>query len=285
VIEGESDYLFYRGIRAYKLERRSEFTYNILSQQHLTEDRTLSSAYNAMGEIRKMWLTCEDKSLLRRALAPDGERMEHQIDYTQTNAEPSREFLDTVLDLRGEKGMKKRINKSATAVLHKHLRSSKSSGVGWASSRFMQDEFSAAMEAIGEMFSEDQLRLNDDLPLVLLEDNEMEDRGDAFIEEGRIYMARSFLRKGRREIVSTLLPLIMEVRFTELMYTSEVAALFVPILMQNHPDLRQHDARLEHITAEPEEDPGLDEAISHHEAEVVGWEDNTDDGQANPILA
>lgn len=252
VLEGRSEYLFYRGIRAYKLQHPSVVTYNILSKQTLTEDRTIAFFHYPMGEVRKLWLECENKELLLRVLAPEGECFERTINYTETHRDASREFLDTVLDIRMSAELKSRLVESAHQVLSRHLRSTKTSGVGWASSRFMQDEFSSAMEAIGEIFGDDQLRLNDDLPLVLVEDDEIE--GETMLEGGRIYVARALLRQGRREIVAAILPLILQVRLGEAVYTRDVAEMFVPILMQGHPDLRR-EPRVQALDARPSEEP------------------------------
>lgn len=249
VLEGRSDFLFYRGVRVYRLEHPSVFTYNILSQQMLTEDRTIASFHYPMGEIRRMWLECTDKEALLRVLAPEGECFERTINYMQAGREASREFLDTVLDARSDKSLKGQVVESASQLLHKHLRSTRNEGVGWASSRFMQDEFSSAMEAIGELFSEDELRLNDDLPLVLVEDDEIVDGGLTMLEEGRIYVGRSLLRRGRREIATALLPLILQVRLGDLVYTSEIAPMLTAVLLRQHPDLRPSDPRLRALDA------------------------------------
>jgi hypothetical protein len=258
VLFGSSQYLFYRGIRAYRLQHPSVVTYNILSDQTLTEDRTIASFHFPMGEIRRMWLESDDKDLLRQVLAPDGECFERTINYLQTSTEPTREFLDTVLDLRDSKNDKVNIVESATELLRRHLRKSQPTGVGYVSSRFMQDEFSSAIEAIGEIFSEDELELDRDLPLVLVDDEEIEQGGLVELEDDRIYVGRGLLRKGRREIVAALLPLILEVRLGELQYTSEWAKIIVPVLMRNHPDLRQRDPRLKSLDAIAEREPGME---------------------------
>lgn len=257
VLEGESAYLFYRGIRAYKLERPSVVTYNILSQQTLTEDRTIAHFYYPLGEIRKLWLTeCHDQALLLRILAPEGERFEHKIDYNGTNREASKEFIDTVLDARMDKKVEPHLNKSAQEVLRQHLRSTRQSGMGWANSRYLQDEFSMAIDAIAEIFDEDELKLDrNDLPLVLVEDDEIDE--EAVIEKGRIFISRSLLRQGRRSIADTLLPLLLELRFGDYVSIRELTPILVRPLLQSHPDLRvkpvNFDTRTDEEMEESEE--------------------------------
>lgn len=240
VLEGHSDYLFYRGIRAYKMQKPSVVTYNILSLQTLSEDRSIAHIYYPMGEIRRTWLECTDKVLLWQVLVPEAACFEDTIDYTQTERTATREFLDTILDartsLRGD--AKGRINKSAVSVLHKSIRSGKEDGIGYTSGRYLRDEFGAAIEGIGEIFSEDELRL-DGLKLVLVEDDEVRGDAMAMLEDGRLYIARSLLRQGRRAIAQTILPLILELRSGDL---DELIQLVVPALLRRHLDFRTDSA-------------------------------------------
>lgn len=252
VLEGRSKYLFYRGIRAYKLQRPSVVTYNILSQQILSEDRNIAHFYYPLGEIRKTWLECTNSEVLERILVAGEEHFEHQIDYMETNRHPTREFLDVVLDARTIKHLKKSINESAVKLLHKSIRSSKEEGVGYSTSRYMQDEFGAAMEAIDDIFPNNALRL-DDIKMVLVEEDEVREGHLAMLEEGRLYVARPLLKRGRREIAQTVLPLILELLAEDL---DSLIELVVPALLHSNPDLREskHNLPLD-LDHDPEEEP------------------------------
>lgn len=45
--DGESNYVYYKGIRVHELSRPSMYTYNILTNISLTEDRTMASSFDA----------------------------------------------------------------------------------------------------------------------------------------------------------------------------------------------------------------------------------------------
>jgi len=256
VLEGESQYLFYRGIRAYRLQKPSVVTYNILSQQILSEDRNIAHFYYPMGEIRRLWLECESKEALERVLVAGEGRFEHSIDYMETNRHPTREFLDVVLDARMVKELKKSINESAVKLLHKSIRSSKEEGVGYSTSRYMQDEFGAAMEALDDVFPGNSLRL-DSIRMVLVEEDEVREGSLAMLEDGRLYVARPLLRRGRREIAQTVLPLVLELLCEDM---ESLIELVVPALLQSNSDLREsrHNLPLDldrDPETETEEDP------------------------------
>lgn len=51
IYEGESDYIFYKGIRAKDLSRKSVYTYNIKRYCQLTEDRSISYSTNNLELI------------------------------------------------------------------------------------------------------------------------------------------------------------------------------------------------------------------------------------------
>lgn len=82
VYKGESECLYYRGIRAkpeYSLYTY-DYTQNDLS---LTEDRTLSSAWGYHREIMKFILNTQDKSYIEALLTNDG-YLEHRLDISSS---------------------------------------------------------------------------------------------------------------------------------------------------------------------------------------------------------
>lgn len=72
VYEGRSDCVYYRGIRAMELEHPSLFTYNLISEHELTEDRTIKSEWYVKTEIAQQWQASEHAAVREVLLAPDG---------------------------------------------------------------------------------------------------------------------------------------------------------------------------------------------------------------------
>lgn len=86
---------YFRGIRAAKLEHHSAFTYNVLRNLDLTEDRTIKNIYSFHGAIREAVLSSEDRGFICGFLkAPQGS-LEAQLDLDSWNT-PSETFLQCV---------------------------------------------------------------------------------------------------------------------------------------------------------------------------------------------
>lgn len=65
IIEGSSRFIYYRGMRVLSLYKPSHLTYNIVSEQRLTEDRTLYN-HDALAVIKNFIMESEDRGLLNR---------------------------------------------------------------------------------------------------------------------------------------------------------------------------------------------------------------------------
>ena len=97
---GGSKAIFYKGINAQKTKKSSLYTYNIVSNQTLTEDRTLKFSWAADGEIAECILRCEDADVLRDVLtAKDCYYEASIIFHDREHVTPSTVFLDTIASL------------------------------------------------------------------------------------------------------------------------------------------------------------------------------------------
>jgi hypothetical protein len=65
---GESQHIYYRGISVYTLEKPSSVTYNILSKQELTEDRTAKNYWDITVLMRRLLLQCTDFNVILKVL-------------------------------------------------------------------------------------------------------------------------------------------------------------------------------------------------------------------------
>lgn len=66
IYNGDSEYLYYQGLRAYKLPKRSAYTYNLLGHATLTEDRSLGHEYESYSRVVKAILLGEDQAYIER---------------------------------------------------------------------------------------------------------------------------------------------------------------------------------------------------------------------------
>lgn len=98
VFNNPSQYLYFRGLRVMDLPKPSAFTYNIVCDLDLTEDRTVKYVYIAMMYIRShiMWSTNE--KFIRNILELDEEKYwEGTIDFDYAIEKTGPTFLSVML--------------------------------------------------------------------------------------------------------------------------------------------------------------------------------------------
>jgi hypothetical protein len=86
--------VFYRGIAVYEGSKPYAFTYNLLKQLTLNENRT-ASHFSVSWDLADAIATCPDKHLVQAALLHDG--MEHELSYDY--APKGEVFMDTLAAL------------------------------------------------------------------------------------------------------------------------------------------------------------------------------------------
>jgi hypothetical protein len=249
ILPGPSPHLFYRGVRVFKLEKPAAYSYDILTEQMLTEDRTLYGEWSASAIIRDALLEMDSKAALEKALCAGSNYYEGAFNYEQAAKykTPTRAFLDTVMEAR-ERG-DSNLNGSAKIVLQKHMRKTADSEAygGGFYHRAINDAFSYAIEALDELgvkFSEKQPFITtDELPEGVM----------SMVESGRVYVHNDLLRRNAREIAGELLK-----RWVDLagLYTPEaVVDTLGPLLIGRHDGMRrilkaiEEDAKVEEIEA------------------------------------
>lgn len=80
VCEGPSEYAYYQGIRAYTLPTKSKFTYNLKTQQKLTEDRALANWWSAQLDITWALASCDNKDVLESVIINNPENGEDWLE-------------------------------------------------------------------------------------------------------------------------------------------------------------------------------------------------------------
>ena len=248
ILPGPSPHLFYRGVRVFKLEKPAAYSYDILAEQMLTEDRTLYGEWSAGAIIREALLELDSKAALEPVLCAGKNYYEGEFDYQSAAMDkaPTRAFLDAVMEAR-ERG-DHNLNATAKLVLQKQMRKaaeSTSYGSGYYH-RAVSDAFSYAIDALDELgveFDEEQ---------EFIKTSELPEGVLSMVEGGRVYIHHDLLRRNAREIAEQLLK-----RWADLaaLHSQEaVIDALGPLLLNQHDGMRRILKAIEEDRAEqPEE--------------------------------
>lgn len=99
ILPGASSFIYYRGVRVGKAE--ASYTYNVLEEQQLTEDRTLANSYAISVAIAFALGKLTDKDIIRRVLQKafgKSDCFEQKLIFP-SYMNPSEEFLDVAQEL------------------------------------------------------------------------------------------------------------------------------------------------------------------------------------------
>lgn len=96
-----SNHLYWRGIRVFDFEKPSVYTYNILEDMELTEDRTLKYVWSAQSKIAAHVASSKDTQLISSVVSADAEKFfEGRLDWDYAYAAPSAEFKEVIAKKR-----------------------------------------------------------------------------------------------------------------------------------------------------------------------------------------
>lgn len=97
VFNEPSKHLYWRGIRVFDLEKPSVYTYNILDDLELTEDRTLKYVWRAQSILASYVSRSKDPKLINAVVSADAEKFfEGRLDWDYSYTTPSEEFNEVV---------------------------------------------------------------------------------------------------------------------------------------------------------------------------------------------
>jgi len=119
---GTSNVVYYRGVRVGQLSKPSRFTYNLLDNVDLTEDRTMQSEFEAEWNITICIARCDNASIISDIMTAQG-FFEDGLDYSSCS--PSKEFVATCFKLEAHDD----INMTAMEACRKDLGSLKDRAV------------------------------------------------------------------------------------------------------------------------------------------------------------
>lgn len=92
VLNRPSQYLYYRGVRVADLAKPTLFTYNVLSQLTLTEDRTLKYSFQVDQEIGRHISRSTDLEVIGKVVTAKEENFEHSLKWDVVYDSPSEQF-------------------------------------------------------------------------------------------------------------------------------------------------------------------------------------------------
>lgn len=99
IFHGESEYVYYRGVRAGELPKKSRFTYNITSHMELTEDRNFKSLWDVEWRISNMLPMIRNTNFQSGVMrSPD--HWDGALRFNTSEDEVAPEFFNAVEDNR-----------------------------------------------------------------------------------------------------------------------------------------------------------------------------------------
>lgn len=97
VFNEPSKHLYWRGVRVFDLEKPSVYTYNILDDMELTEDRTLKYMWDAQSKIAAYVARSKDHKLINAVVSADAEKFfEGRLDWDYAYTTPSESFKEVL---------------------------------------------------------------------------------------------------------------------------------------------------------------------------------------------
>ncbi len=183
---------YFRGIRAAKLERHACFTYNVLKNLDLTEDRTIKNIYAFNGAVRDAVLTTDNAEFACAFLRCERDTFEAGLDLDGWTT-PSETFLKAC-ELVTFRNI---ANSSALKVYRKHRK------IELVPDATPLNRIEMLQLARATKFVEFMGYKLDEFPIVVTTDLDDHIWGRAY--EGRIYINRSAFGHGTKVVAGTLI--------------------------------------------------------------------------------
>lgn len=201
--KGQSDWIFYKGVRILRLPQTAKYTYNFITPVGLTEDRTAKSEFDIMWRRMCAIKALRNRDVLRDVLVARKEEFhEGTIEYAGGFGDEP--FQEVVAELY--KGFHPHLNLSAVNLL-------KSKDI----SEFVQDEtkFLDSMDRerlqIAISFCKKIGYPVDSYPIVVSSHLGRDVLGMA--QNGKIYIAKLTFDQGTKRLVGTLIEEFMHLKY------------------------------------------------------------------------
>lgn len=224
VFANTSPYLYHRGVRVFQLPKPSIMTYDVLTEQALTEDRTLASHYESDRIIKETLLGMQDKTAIERAVVsgPNYHESSYQFDAVW-GANPSREFLDVVSQAREEE--RPGLNDSARKVALKAQR--ETTDETKETVRYSQYSHHAFDGAIGHL-EDFGIKFSSDQKFMEVAELPTPDMW-TMVENRRVYYLRGLFEQPMRLIVTELAKRWIDLQ--DVWGADDVTKLLIPMIV------------------------------------------------------
>jgi len=211
IYEGSSDVIYYRGIKIFEPDNKTFFTYNVLEQLPLTEDRTLPAS-NELKRFMTSYLGfLSDKTLIKKALTTEG-CYENEADYDWLNynrtmyGEPTEEFDQVVGELH-----RKNCDKTPKTLLlwykQKHQKESIKHLVDVELSEIQVKQLDKCKTILEEVYPDLKK-----YTIRVVEDLGQRTMAYANVEENTMVISLSSFREGTKYLMSTIIEELFHLR-------------------------------------------------------------------------
>lgn len=198
IYEGDSQFVYYRGVRICAAPRPLTYTYNLLDVVELTEDRTAKGGWSAVEyKLERGIGAIEERSILRRIMTCGEVYAEHHMDVPEWGS-PGPVFREIARELALGAATELRANPAA-------VRMARQSAVA-----DMREGDSVALDAVqSHMLNKAKAMLErggykiDSYPVIICDTLGPNIHGLA--KDGRIFLSLLPFDKGTREVAATLL--------------------------------------------------------------------------------
>lgn len=188
---GQSEHLYYRGVRVADLPKPSRFTLNYTMPMVLTEDRTLASMYDANYKAGCRLPKVADPEFCRKVIDPDWDGFESGMDFSDCY-DPSEEMLDAIEAIKDHAKL--------SGNTKNLLKNKRKEVVTREAATLSAAEIATLEEALLPL-----PKLNCNLELSEVKVVEFLGQNvEGMVEDGEIYIARACLAKGTEWLSSTL---------------------------------------------------------------------------------
>lgn len=194
---GNSENVYYRGVRVGPVLRPTFYTYNLLRKVELTEDRTLKYYWDGQDAITKGLAACDREELLFPALSCGSDFIEHHLSFREAQ-KPTEAFLKVAAGLRRRLDNIVKANPSAMAM----ARTMSLAELGPEDSVHLHpvekerfDRATGFLKSVGYDI--------DGYPITIVD--ELGEGVYGLAKEGRIFISKAAFQKGTKEVASTLL--------------------------------------------------------------------------------
>lgn len=200
VYDGVSTHIYYRGIRAGEVPigKRSLFTYNLLEQTSLTEDRTIASPYLLVFAAENAITQSGDAAFIESCITEKNEEMmESRMDFVCVHRTPAPTFFAVVNEVKRTRLTD--LNDNAIKLFTKHV-AKELTPTGrslTAAETFSLETAKSFVRSIGFSCDNHEIRVADTLGTRTL--------AVAMMKENRIVLSAELFRRGTRMVALGLI--------------------------------------------------------------------------------